>query len=207
MKTMPEATLKCLRTALGEARGKIRVSDAQLLAGANPSSYHEVSVVGHAMQQLGWKRRRCRFDGMLLYGYVKGTPRQMELMLGVGRRGRKLVVVPVQVTDQYAARSQVTHAEQAQGVAKIKVLDARKKHPVKLTFLLDKKISPQELAQKLANRCGGYELMPGEAILVEHGKIACVVTDETLSLPHFGWQWRTSPKAPKHPKLTRNQCK
>ena len=86
-------------------------------------------------------------------------------------------------------------------------IDASKKHAVTLTFLLDKKTSPQELAQKLANRCGGYELMPGEAILLEHGKVACVVTDETLSLPHFGWQWRPSPKEPKRPKLTRKRCK
>jgi len=26
-------------------------------------------------------------------------------------------------------------------------------------------------------------------------------------VPSFGWQWRTSPKAPKHPKLTRNRCR
>jgi hypothetical protein len=89
----------------------------------------------------------------------------------------------------------------------MKKINASKKHAVTLTFLLDKQISPQELAQKLANRCGGYELMPGEAILVEHAKIACVVTDEMLSLPHFGWQWRTSDKEPKRLKLTRNTCK
>lgn len=86
-------------------------------------------------------------------------------------------------------------------------IDASKKHAVTLTFLLDEKITPHELAQKLASRCGGYELMPGEAILVDHAKIACVVTDETLSLPHFGWEWRGSLKEPKRLKLTRNTCK
>jgi hypothetical protein len=89
----------------------------------------------------------------------------------------------------------------------MKAANANKKHAVTLTFLLNKKISPQILEQKLASRCGGCELMPSEAILVEHAKIACVVTDETLSLPSFGWQWHTSLKEPKRPKLTRNRCK
>jgi hypothetical protein len=86
-------------------------------------------------------------------------------------------------------------------------IDATKRHPVTLTFLMYERISPHELAQKLASRCGGYELMPGEAIRVDHGKIACVVTDETLSLPHFGWQWHRSLKDPKWPKLKRNTCR
>ena len=89
----------------------------------------------------------------------------------------------------------------------MKKIDASKKHPVTLTFLLHEKISPQELAQKLAAACGGSVLAPGEAIRVDHGKIACVVTDETLSLPSFGWQWRSSLKDPKRPKLTRNRCR
>jgi hypothetical protein len=89
----------------------------------------------------------------------------------------------------------------------MKSIDASKKHAVTLTFLLDKKISPHELAEKLAARCGGYELMPGEAILVEHAKIACEVTDETLSLPHFGCRWLPSRKEPKRLKLTRNRCR
>lgn len=89
----------------------------------------------------------------------------------------------------------------------MKKINARKKHAVTLTFLLDDKISPKEFAQKLASRCGGYELMPGDAILVDHAKIACVVTDATLSLPDFGWQWRTSDKEPKRLKLTPNRCK
>lgn len=89
----------------------------------------------------------------------------------------------------------------------MKSIDARKKHPVMLTFLLDDAVSPQELAQKIAARCGGDVLMPGDAIRVDHAKIACVVTDETLSLPHFGWQWRTSLKEPKRKKLSRNRCR
>jgi hypothetical protein len=90
---------------------------------------------------------------------------------------------------------------------KIGEIDATKRHAVTLTFLMHERISPHELAQRLASRCGGYELMPGEAIRVDHGKIACVVTDETLSLPHFGWRWYRSMKDPKWPKLQRNTCR
>lgn len=91
----------------------------------------------------------------------------------------------------------------------MKTIDASKKRAVTLTFLLDRDISPQELAQMIAAECGGNVLDPGEAILVEHAKIACVVTDETLSVPHFGWQWRGSLKEPKRLKLklTPNRCK
>lgn len=89
----------------------------------------------------------------------------------------------------------------------MKAIDASKKHAVTLTFLLHEDLSPQELAQKVAAECGGNVLQPGDAILVEHAKIACVVTDETLSLPHFGWQWRISRKEPKRKKLTRNTCR
>ena len=85
--------------------------------------------------------------------------------------------------------------------------DATKRHAVPLTFLVRDPISPQMLAHKLASRCGGYELMPGEAIRVDPGKIACVVTDETLSLPYFGWKWHRSMKEPKRPKLRKNTCR
>ena len=84
---------------------------------------------------------------------------------------------------------------------------ATKRHAVTLTFLVRDPISPQLLAQKIASRCGGYELMPGEAIRVDHGKIACVVTDETLSLPYFGWKWHRSVKEPKRPQLRKNTCR
>jgi hypothetical protein len=85
--------------------------------------------------------------------------------------------------------------------------DATKRHAVTLTFLTRDRISPHELAQKLAAHCGGHALMPGEAIRVDHGMIACVVTDETLSLPHFSWKWHRSTKEPKRPKLRKNTCR
>jgi len=76
-------------------------------------------------------------------------------------------------------------------------IDVSKKHRVTLTFLLGEDISPQALAQRIAARCGGSVLTPGDAIRVDHAKIVCVVTDETLSLPSFGYEWRsTLKKAP-----------
>jgi len=89
----------------------------------------------------------------------------------------------------------------------MKSIDARKKHAVTLTFLLDEDVSPQVLAQEIARQCGGDVLKPGDAIRVDHAKIACLVTDETLSLPSFGWQWRRSLKEPTRPKLARNRCR
>jgi hypothetical protein len=89
----------------------------------------------------------------------------------------------------------------------MKSIDARKKHAVTLTFLLDEDVSPQVLAQQIASECGGGVLKPGDAIRVDHAKIACVVTDETLSLPSFGYQWRRALREPKRPKLTRNTCR
>jgi hypothetical protein len=86
-------------------------------------------------------------------------------------------------------------------------IDATKKHAVTLTFLLDEDTSPQRLAQEIARACGGDVLKPGDAIRVDHAKIACVVTDETLSLPSFGWQWQRAPKEPRRPKLKRNTCR
>ena len=82
----------------------------------------------------------------------------------------------------------------------MKKIDVSKKHPVTLTFLLDEEVTPQLFAQRIALACGGSVLRPGEAILVEHSKIALVVTDETLSLPSFGYQWQSAPKASKRVK-------
>jgi len=89
----------------------------------------------------------------------------------------------------------------------VKTIDASKKHAVTLTFLLDEEVTPQLFAQKIARACAGGALRPGEAVLVEHSKIACVVTDETLSLPYFGHEWRRSPKEPKRKKLTQRRCR
>jgi hypothetical protein len=104
----------------------------------------------------------------------------------------------------------------------VKSFDASKKHPVKLTFLLDEEVTPQLFAQKIARACARGALRPGEAILVEHAKIAIVVSEERalteeriqttdaqlLSLlPSFGLQWQSLRKVPKRTKFTQTGCR
>jgi len=89
----------------------------------------------------------------------------------------------------------------------VKAIDASKMHPVTLTFLLDEEVTPQLFAQKIALACGGSVLRPGEAILVPHAKIACVVSDETLSLPSFGYQWQSALQKTKPHKARRHTAK
>lgn len=79
-------------------------------------------------------------------------------------------------------------------------IDVSKKHQVTLTFLLDEEVTPQLFAQKIARACGGGALRPGEGILVPNAKIAYVVTDETLSLPSFGYEWQSTLKKTKRRK-------
>ena len=90
----------------------------------------------------------------------------------------------------------------------MKSIDTSKKYAVTLTFLLDEAIMPQLFAEKIARECGGGVLRPGEMIRVFGTENALVVTDETLSLPSFGYQWRSSRKTrkvPKRKKLARNR--
>jgi hypothetical protein len=86
----------------------------------------------------------------------------------------------------------------------MRTIDVSKKHPVTLTFLLDEEVTPQLFAQKIALACGGGSLRAGEAILVPGTKTACVVTDETLSLPSFGYGWYRPSKKAKKSKRTRS---
>jgi hypothetical protein len=75
--------LSRLRRALSDSRGKIRVSDAQLLAGyARPSDYRS-RLIARALRHLGWERGRHRFNGTIGYAYAKGTRLQRETILEV----------------------------------------------------------------------------------------------------------------------------
>lgn len=82
-----------LRNVLAQEHGKIRVADVQALAGFYPPTDHAMSLVGRAMNCLGWTRRRCRFDGVLNYGYTRGTPLQREVILDIGYGDRGVFVV------------------------------------------------------------------------------------------------------------------
>lgn len=94
----PEATdflemLTRLRAPLGDARGKIRVSDIHVLAGLERQSYYVMGLIARALRHLGWERTRCRFDGVVRYAYAKGTRLQRENILEIERTGDGRLVV------------------------------------------------------------------------------------------------------------------
>lgn len=82
----------------------------------------------------------------------------------------------------------------------MKSINVSKKRRVTLTFLLDEKVTPQLFAQKIALACAGGALRPGEGILIPRTKTACIVTDETLSLPSFSYGWYRPSKKMKRPR-------
>ncbi len=82
-----------LREALDDARGKLRVSDALALAGFDRPSFYRTQLVGRAMRELGWERGRFRFNGALLYAYVRGSLLEREVVLDVERGDDDRLVV------------------------------------------------------------------------------------------------------------------
>lgn len=76
-----------------DERGKLRVSDAIVLAGFSRRSQQRMKLVGRAMRKLGWERGRYRFDGALQYAYARGSYLEREVVLEVvaGKRGRLVV--------------------------------------------------------------------------------------------------------------------
>jgi hypothetical protein len=72
-----------LYRALGNRTGKLRVSDAYLICGieAGKANQDQIDRFGRAIRELGWERKRRRFDGKLDYAYVKGTEDEREVEL------------------------------------------------------------------------------------------------------------------------------
>ena len=79
------AVVSRLRGVLELACGKLRAGDALMLAGFERTSWVRAVLVGQAMRQLGWERRRCRFDGATVYAFVRGSSLQREVILEVAR--------------------------------------------------------------------------------------------------------------------------
>ena len=77
--------LALLRKALGDARGKMLVSDAQRLGldDLQRASHYRKGLIARALRYLGWARCRSRFDGTLKYAYARGTRLQRENILDV----------------------------------------------------------------------------------------------------------------------------
>jgi hypothetical protein len=75
-----------LYRALGNRTGKLRVSDAYTICGmeAGRVTQDQIERFGRAIRELGWERRRRRFeDGKLEYAYLKGTEKEREIELVV----------------------------------------------------------------------------------------------------------------------------
>jgi hypothetical protein len=75
-----------LYRALGNRTGKLRVSDAFTICGmeAGKVTQDQIERFGRAIRELGWERRRRRFeDGKLEYAYLKGTETEREIELVV----------------------------------------------------------------------------------------------------------------------------
>lgn len=74
-----------LQRTLGNLTGKLRVADAFLIAGIDPSkaSMGQIKRFGIAMRDLGWQRQRRRFGASSEYAYVKGTAEQRAIELFV----------------------------------------------------------------------------------------------------------------------------
>ena len=72
-----------LYRAIGNRTGKLRVSDAFLICGieAGKANQDQIERFGRAIRELGWERKRRRFDGQLEYAYVKGSTEQREVAL------------------------------------------------------------------------------------------------------------------------------
>jgi len=75
--------LKRLRASIGDACGKLRATDALLLAGFSSPSNHRRQIVSAALRELGFERGRFRVNGEMLYAYARGTPLEREAMLEV----------------------------------------------------------------------------------------------------------------------------
>jgi hypothetical protein len=89
-----------LRSALSDTRGKLPIPDAQTLAGFTGQSNYGTTVVGQAMNHLGWTRRRCRLKGQLKYAYTKGTPIQRETIIEIERSENGHVIVKRSSSDR-----------------------------------------------------------------------------------------------------------
>lgn len=83
-----------LQAVLRGLRGRILVDDVITLAHGSRHSSASLRLVAGAMRDLGWVRRRCRFEGVLRYAYVKGSRLQREAVLDLGQdaTGAQIVV-------------------------------------------------------------------------------------------------------------------
>lgn len=87
------AVTALLRGLLGEARGRLAVTDAFTLAGFAQPSFQRSRLVTCAMRDLGWDRGRLRINGALRYVYARGSSLEREALLVVERGADDQLVV------------------------------------------------------------------------------------------------------------------
>lgn len=87
--------------------GKIRIVDCWRVVDVKPgdATQDQQARLGSAMRELGWERKRRRFDGDLEYAYVKGTEKEREQL------------VAVKVDEDFRDRSRSPRACRSPGVA------------------------------------------------------------------------------------------
>ena len=82
-----------LRGSLDGIHGKLRATDAILLAGFEKRTRLRAVLVARAMRDLGWEHGRCRFNGTLESAYWRGSALECEVILSVTRGDDDLLVV------------------------------------------------------------------------------------------------------------------
>ena len=83
-----------LEGSLRDLKGKIRVKDVWAIVGVEPGhqTQNQNARLGETMQELGWMRKRLRFDGTLEYAYVRGNTKETAKPIWVRRDGERVTV-------------------------------------------------------------------------------------------------------------------
>ena len=82
----------------------------------------------------------------------------------------------------------------------MKKITVSKKHAIALIFLLDEEVTPLLFAQKIALACSSGALRPGEAVMPEGARVACVIGEKASFAP-----WLATPKRTKTSRLPKRR--
>lgn len=93
---------EALEAALGDRVGRITTEDVYRLLGVAVDRRHQtmMELVADAMKELGWEKRKVKFSGLSLNGYLKGTEgeRSLELSLVKDDTTGRLKLAPEDLT-------------------------------------------------------------------------------------------------------------
>lgn len=79
------ADREALEAALGTRTGRISSEDVYRLLGIAVERRHQTltEMVGEAMRDLGWEKKKVKFEGTSLMGYLKGSDAQRMIELAL----------------------------------------------------------------------------------------------------------------------------